>query len=224
MIETITLKIMPKKSHYKKRNILNIKNKKLFLFLTSVFLFFSVSFLSAWTGPPGAPPNCPAGSVGCAQLLDAGTDQSIGGIKTFTGTVIFNNPITVGTPTATTHAVRADRSISTGLGLTGGGNLTADRTLTVDSTVVRTTGDQSIGGTKTFTGTVIVQTPLLPAHATTKAYVDDLVGGVVVPGGRTAGDTGVGYLLYAGTTRTAGRLYGGTTAPSGTTRLNYDGY
>lgn len=40
---------------------------------------------------------------------------------------------------------------------------------------------------------------------------------------RTAGDSGIGALRYAGTTRTAGQLYGGTTAPVSTTRLNYDG-
>jgi len=59
--------------------------------------------------------------------------------------------IRIGTQaTATTDAVRADRSISTGSGLSGGGNLTANRTLAVDSTVVRTSGDQTIAGGKTF--------------------------------------------------------------------------
>jgi hypothetical protein len=41
--------------------------------------------------------------------------------------------------------------------------------------------------------------------------------------GRTAGDTGTGFLNYHGTTKTDGQLDGGTTAPSHTTRLNYDG-
>ena len=40
----------------------------------------------------------------------------------------------------------------------------------------------------------------------------------------TAGSTTTGALQYSGTTRTPGTLYGGTTAPSGSTRLNYDGY
>ena len=43
------------------------------------------------------------------------------------------------------------RQILSGDGLTGGGNLSSDRTLSVDSTVVRTSGDQDISGTKTFT-------------------------------------------------------------------------
>ena len=45
-------------------------------------------------------------------------------------------------------------SINTGDGLSGGGNLSATRTLTVDSTVVRTFGNQTIGGTKTFSSTL----------------------------------------------------------------------
>lgn len=36
-----------------------------------------------------------------------------------------------GQATATTHAVRADRAINTGVGLAGGGDLTADRTLSI---------------------------------------------------------------------------------------------
>ena len=135
-------------------------NKKINLAILTLLLL-SISFVSAWTGPPGAPPACPAGSVGCAELLDVNKDQSIGGIKTFTGTAIFDNPITIGAPTSSSHAA-------------------------------------------------------------TRGYVDSVSG--AIPLGRTSGDTGTGYLLYAGTTRTPGRLYGGTTAPSGTTRLNYDGY
>jgi hypothetical protein len=69
------------------------------------------------------------------------------------GTV--SSTLSLGTQaTTTSHAVRADRSISTGDGLSGGGDLTADRTLTVDNTVVRTSGNQTIGGTKSFSGVI----------------------------------------------------------------------
>ena len=47
-------------------------------------------------------------------------------------------------------AVPTGRTLTAGTGLSGGGNLTANRTLAVDSTVVRTSGNQTIGGTKTF--------------------------------------------------------------------------
>lgn len=46
------------------------------------------------------------------------------------------------------------KKVIAGDGLSGGGDGTADRTLSVDATVVRTSGDQTIAGTKTFTGTV----------------------------------------------------------------------
>ena len=51
--------------------------------------------------------------------------------------------------------VPTSRTISTTNGISGGGNLTANRTLSLDSTVVRTTGDQTIGGTKTFSNAIV---------------------------------------------------------------------
>jgi hypothetical protein len=76
--------------------------------------------------------------------------------------------------------VATTRSVLSGDGLTGGGNLGADRTLSVDGTVVRTAGDQTIGGNKTFTGALAfslsrltsVGAPVDAADAATKGYVD----------------------------------------------------
>ncbi|WP_249977609.1 tail fiber protein [Vreelandella olivaria] len=50
--------------------------------------------------------------------------------------------------------VETERVITTGDGLTGGGNLSSNRTISVDGTVIRTTGSQSISGEKRFTGGV----------------------------------------------------------------------
>lgn len=52
--------------------------------------------------------------------------------------------------------VLSDISILNGSGITGGGNLSTSRTLSVDSTVVRTTGSQTIGGSKTFSSPLMV--------------------------------------------------------------------
>jgi hypothetical protein len=41
--------------------------------------------------------------------------------------------------------------------------------------------------------------------------------------GLIAGSTGLAYIKYNGTTKTAGTFDGGTTDPTNTTRLNYDG-
>lgn len=60
-------------------------------------------------------------------------------------------PISINGNSATvTNGVYTSRSINTGDGLSGGGDLSANRTLSVDSSVVRTTGNQTINGAKTF--------------------------------------------------------------------------
>ena len=60
-----------------------------------------------------------------------------------------------------------NRSINTGAGLTGGGDLSADRTLEVDATVVRTSGTQTIGGSKTFSSGVTINSGGLTANSQT---------------------------------------------------------
>jgi hypothetical protein len=47
------------------------------------------------------------------------------------------------------------RTLTAGDGLSGGGNLTANRTFNVDSTVIRTSGNQTLGGAKTFTSDIL---------------------------------------------------------------------
>jgi hypothetical protein len=42
--------------------------------------------------------------------------------------------------------------------------------------------------------------------------------------GVTSGSTSSSFVVYNGTTKSSGQFDGGTTAPSNTTRLNYDGY
>lgn len=81
------------------------------------------------------------------------------GNQTIAGTKTFSNAIVLSTPsTSTTEAVRADRSVTGGDGLDGGGNLTADRELSVDETVIRTTGNQTLGDVKTFSNPPILTT------------------------------------------------------------------
>jgi hypothetical protein len=77
------------------------------------------------------------------------------GTQTIAGAKTISSALTLSTAgTSTGHAVRADRTITAGDGLSGGGNLTANRSLAVDSTVVRTSGNQTIAGTKTFSSQV----------------------------------------------------------------------
>lgn len=62
------------------------------------------------------------------RYVDLTTNQTIDGTKTFSNAVVLS---TAGT--ATDHAVRADRTITAGTGLTGGGNLTANRTINLEN-------------------------------------------------------------------------------------------
>ena len=80
-------------------------------------------------------------------------NQTLGGVKTFTNPPVLSNP-----STSINEAVRSDREISAGDGISGGGNLTSNLTLSVDGTVIRTTGNQTLGGTKTFSQAVILNT------------------------------------------------------------------
>lgn len=59
--------------------------------------------------------------------------------------------------TALGDGTTINRAVNVGTGITGGGNLNSDITISVDNTVVRTSGNQTVGGAKTFTSTVTTQ-------------------------------------------------------------------
>jgi hypothetical protein len=113
--------------------------------------------------------------------ITAGNGVTGGGDLTANRTITLGTPSALSasstnavTTSSHTHSIdstiaRSATTISAGNGLTGGGDLSANRTLTVgagsgisvgattvavDSTVVRTSGNQTIAGVKTFTGTI----------------------------------------------------------------------
>jgi hypothetical protein len=102
--------------------------------------------------------NTVAAKANSAVTLTAGDGLSGGGNLTANRSFSVDSSV-----------VRTSRQVNAGNGLTGGGDLSTNRTLTVgagsgisvgsttvavDSTVIRTTGNQSMSGTKTFTGIV----------------------------------------------------------------------
>jgi hypothetical protein len=122
-----------------------------------------------------------SGNAATATILQ--TARLIGGVS-FNGSANINlpgvniagNQNTTGNASTATTATNLNRQVIAGNGLTGGGTLTADRTLTVgagsgisvsstavavDSTVVRTTGNQTIAGVKTFTSPIAITNALL---------------------------------------------------------------
>lgn len=128
-------------------------------------------------------------------------------------------------------------SITAGNGLTGGGNLTASRSLAVgagsgisvsgsavavDSTVVRTSGNQSISGTKNFTGNlqsngqaVLTSVDAADVIPSARGAVGSYALCFMAPGGSTidGNATTPGSNLVYGKTNGAG-----STSPSGTWR------
>ena len=97
-------------------------------------------------------------------VVTSNVTQTVDGNKTFV------NALNLGTQaSATSHAVRADRSIDGGDGISGGGSLTADRTISVDSTVVRDFGDQTISGTKSFSVPPVMLAPGTSTDQTVRA-------------------------------------------------------
>lgn len=158
------------------------------------------------------------------------------GTNTPTEKLHVNGKIRIGTQaTSDFDAVRADRVLTGGDGILAIGNLTTNRTIAVDSTVIRTSGNQTLGGNKTFSSVVVLS---VQATETTHAVRADrniatgtgLSGGGNLTANRSfsitnlaAGSATSGALFYNGNTSSAGRLYGGTTNPNTTNRLNYNG-
>ena len=74
----------------------------------------------------------------------------------------------------------------------GGGNVPADLTNKVnqlETNAVKITGDQSIGGNKTFTQPLTVATPTAATNAATKQYVDNRIKKRVLTITNTQGNT-----------------------------------
>ena len=127
--------------------------------------------------------------------------QTFDGVKTFNNTISGSIDGNAATATTATTATDCSRSVVAGTGLTGGGQLNADRTLNVaggdgitanandievDSTVVRTSGSQTIAGNKTFSGTVDIDNGKQKVGSFTLVARARIIAGVIVGDGLTA--------------------------------------
>jgi hypothetical protein len=83
------------------------------------------------------------------KLTLSGGAETVNGIKTFSAVVVLGSQAS-----QVTHAVRADRDVATGNGLTGGGNLTSNRTISLLSISAGSTlvGAIAYNGTTRDTG------------------------------------------------------------------------
>ena len=79
------------------------------------------------------------------RYVDLTSTQTVTGSKTFSNAVILSTQAS-----AVQHAVRADRAVLSGVGLTGGGNLTENRTLSLENIAA----GSALQGTVFYNGTV----------------------------------------------------------------------
>jgi len=159
------------------------------------------------------------GAADATATVNLTGNQTIAGTKTFSSAVVLS---TAGT--ATTHAVRADRSISTAGIATGGGNLTANRTISVPGTNLGITAGTTAGPIVTSsTGT---NATLPTASGTASGVVttgNQTISGIKTFSGtelRVGGSNTENYISFRGTTGDGPgsfnhtyigeRLYGGT--------------
>jgi hypothetical protein len=127
------------------------------------------------------------------------------------GNITIQATATAGTTTITFPA-------TTGTVITTGDSGTVTSTMIADGTIVN--GDISASAaiaTSKISG--------LATSATTDTTNANNISSGTLPGARgvTAGSASASFITYNGTTKTSGQFDGGSTAPTNTTRLNYDG-
>ena len=151
--------------------------------------------------------------------------ESTGGSGVNIDGTLFKDGAVSGNAETVTNGVYTSRTISTSDGLTGGGDLSADRTLSVDSTVVRTTGAQTIGGTKTFSSTIGGDITGNAATVTGGVYTTgtQTIGGAkeftsTITGSITGSAASVPNLVY--NTRSVGTTVGGGLTGGGNLSLD----
>jgi len=117
-------------------------------------------------------------------------------LNPYSGLVNFTNIINKFTGSFNGNSTGVNITITAGDGLSGGGILTTNRSLAVDSTVVRTSGTQTIGGSKTFSSTILGN---ITSTGTSTFSSIDVNGGAV--DGTTIGSSSPSSIV--GTTITA---------------------
>jgi hypothetical protein len=108
--------------------------------------------------------------------------------------------IGVANPAASTDAVNRawvdGLVVTAGDGISGGGALNTDRAFAVDGTVVRTSGNQTLNGTKTF-GSMVVAPAFNATSATGGSFQGAAADSAATPGFTWTGDTNTGMYRVA---------------------------
>ena len=100
-----------------------------------------------------------------------GIDISSGAISTTDSEIVHDS---LSGFVSNEHIDHSGVTLTAGDGLSGGGDITASRSFAVDSSVVRTTGDVTIAGAKTFSADLVVQGNLTVSGNTTTLNTETL--------------------------------------------------
>jgi len=120
------------------------------LVLSAAPVFTGLVTADSFAGDGAALTGLDAANIDSGVLANARVQQS--NVTQHEGAITHDN---LGGVSIGEHIDHNSVAINAGDGLSGGGTILLSRTIDVDSTVIRTTGTQSIGGAKTFTGNLI---------------------------------------------------------------------
>ncbi len=144
-----------------------------------------------------------------STTLTIANTASVSGTNTGDQTTISGNAGSA-TVLATTRNIAITGDAAWNVNFNGGANVTSGITLATVNTNVGSFGS----------GSAI---PVITVNA--KGLITAVsTASVSIPSGLTAGSASTGFINYNGTTSTIGQMDGGTTAPTDTTRLNYNGH
>ena len=156
-----------------------------------------------------------AGMVGDIQALaDPGADRilfwddgssTVAGLAVSTGLTLSGTTLTTNDSAivhdslsgfvANEHINHTSVTLTAGDGLSGGGTIAASRSFAVDSTVIRTTGSQTLGGVKTFSSQPVFSAKGGFLYHGSSSYGSGLV--TVQSGGSpSGGSNGDIFLIY----------------------------
>jgi len=95
-----------------------------------------------------------------------------------TGVITYTGPTSIVLGTQTSGSYVEDITAGSGITVTSGTGASSNPTIAVDSSVVRTTGSQTINGTKTFSDLRVTADPSTPLQVASKQYVDSVATGL----------------------------------------------
>lgn len=114
------------------------------------------------------------------SAVSVGSSTGLGSLSynSTTGEFTYTGPPTITLGTDTTGDYVESITSSDGITVTGGTGAGSTPSISVDNTVLRTTGNQSVTGTKTFSDLRVTADPTQALQVASKQYVDNIASGL----------------------------------------------